>query len=81
MKDSGSETVTMVEAPQSNAVDFLAFIAMVIDCSAGLDKNSRKIDIIISAAKRFLGLKDVTGEGLHGILTGAVLSSQFPGSV
>lgn len=52
-------------------------IAMVMNCAAGVNKNSRKIDII-SGAERNLGLKDETGKKLHGIRAGAVSSSQVP---
>ena len=52
-------------------------IAMVMNCTTGVNKKSGKIDII-SAAERNLGLKDETGEKLHGILAGAVSSSQVP---
>ena len=49
----------------------------MINCTAGVDKNSRKINIIVSAAECFLEMKDVTGEELNSVLTGAtVLDSQ-----
>lgn len=58
-------------------VDILSFIAMALNCTAGVAKISRKININLSAAERFLGMKDETGEEQHGILNGAaVLSSQ-----
>lgn len=60
-------------------VDFGAFIAMVRNRTAGVDKNSRKINVIVSAAERFLRMKDVMGEELHGGLTAAA-SSQVTGS-
>ena len=56
-------------------VDILSFIAKVINCTAGVAKNSRKINISLSAAERFLGMKDETGEELHGILNGAEVPS------
>lgn len=43
-----------------------------------MEKKSRKIDIIVSAAELFLGLKDLTSEELHGVLSRAVPPSQAP---
>lgn len=37
-------------------VDFVAFIAMVMNFTAQTTKKSEKIGIIVSAAERFLGL-------------------------
>lgn len=51
-------------------VDRLAFIAMSITCTAGVERSI----IIVSAAERFLGMKDVW---LHGLLTGAVVPSSY----
>ena len=36
-------------------VDFVAFIAMVINSTAKVERRSRKIEIIVEAAERFLG--------------------------
>lgn len=56
-------------------IHFWAFIAMVINCTES-NKNYRNIGVIASAAELFLGMKDVTCEELHGLLTrAAVLSS------
>jgi hypothetical protein len=49
---------------------------MVINCTAGVDKNSRLIDII-SAAEHLLGLNDVMDEGLHRVLAGDLVLSAF----
>lgn len=37
-------------------VDFVAFIAMVVNCTAKVERKSRKIDIIVYAAERTEGL-------------------------
>lgn len=50
-------------------VDFVAFIATVINCTAQVSKKSKKMDIIISAANMFLGLQDFTAEALQGLLS------------
>ena len=47
-------------------VDFVAFIAMVINGTAKVGIRSRNVDIIVDAAERFLGLKDFLVEELHG---------------
>lgn len=39
-------------------VDFVAFIATVINCTAQMSMKSNNLDIIISAAEKFLGLQD-----------------------
>jgi hypothetical protein len=39
-------------------VDFVAFIAMVINGTAEVERRSRKIEIIVNVAELFLGLKD-----------------------
>ena len=56
-------------------VDFVAFIATVINCTAQVSKKLENI----SAAEKFLGLRDLTAEALHGLLLpGNVLQSQDP---
>jgi hypothetical protein len=57
-------------------VDFVAFIAMVINGTAKVERRSRKIDIMVNAAERLQGLKDFSAEELHGILSQAVPPSQ-----
>lgn len=58
---------------------FVPFIATVINCTGHMSKNSRKLDIIISAAEKFLGLQDLTAEALQGLLSpGNVQPSQDP---
>lgn len=50
-------------------VDFVAFIASVINCTAQLSKKPKQLDIIIAAAERFLGLQDIPAEALQGLLS------------
>ena len=52
----------------------MAFIAMVINGTAMVERKSRKIDIIVDAAERFLGLKHFSAE--DGVLSQAVPPSQ-----
>lgn len=52
-------------------VDFVAFIAMVINGTAKVERKSWKIDIVVDAAECFLGLKDFLAEELHGVLSQA----------
>ena len=49
-------------------VDFVAFIAMVINGTAMVERRSRKIEIIVDAAERFLGLKHFSVKESHGTL-------------
>lgn len=41
-------------------VNFLLFIAEVINCTAQTEKKTTKIQIIVRAAERFLGVKDIS---------------------
>ena len=41
-------------------IGFLAFIAMVINCTAGMERKSWKIEILVAAAERYLGVRDLT---------------------
>lgn len=50
-------------------VDVDAFIVQVINCTAQTNKKSKKLDIIVSAAERFLGLQELTAEALQGTLS------------
>ena len=56
--------------------DIVAFIAIVINGTAKVERRSRKIEIIVDVADWFLGLKDFSAKELHGILTQAVPTSQ-----
>lgn len=50
-------------------VDFVAFIATVINCTAQVSNKSKNLDIIKSAANKFLRLQDFTAEALQGLLS------------
>ena len=54
----------------------MAYIAIVINGTAKVERRSRKIEIIVETAERFLGLKDFSAKELHGILSQAVPPSQ-----
>jgi hypothetical protein len=41
-------------------VGFLAFIAMVINCTAEMECKSQEIDFVVAAAEKYLGLGDLT---------------------
>ena len=43
---------------------FLAFIAMVINCAVEMQGKSERIKMVLDAARRFLGIEDITGEDL-----------------
>jgi hypothetical protein len=38
-------------------IGFLAFILMVINCTAEMDQKSQKIEIVVAAAERYLGVR------------------------
>lgn len=83
-------TITTQEPKQSaNATErgiyidqkrFLAFIAMVINCSVEIQSKSERIKMILHAAKRFLDVGDVSGEDLDNILREGVMTIQTNGS-
>ena len=37
-------------------IGFLTFIAMVINCTAGMDCKSQEIEVVVAAAVRYLGV-------------------------
>lgn len=51
-----------------NKINFVAFIAEVINCSAQTDKRTEKLKIIISAPARHLGITEVSVEQIQTIL-------------
>jgi hypothetical protein len=57
-------------------VDFVAFIATVINCTAQVSKRSKKLDIIV--AEKLLGLKDFTSEDLRGYCRWKTRPPRFP---
>lgn len=44
-------------------IGFLAFIAMVINCTAGMDQKSRKIEVAVASAELYLGVRDLRVTG------------------
>ena len=46
----------------------LAFIAMVINCASEIETKSEKIKMVVHAAKDILGIFDVEGDEIQGIL-------------
>ena len=69
--------------PQSDIsfskIAFLAFIEMVINCTAGMERKSQKIEAVVEAAERHLGVWDLTSEELQDVLSGDVPSFQDDG--
>jgi hypothetical protein len=53
-------------------IGFLAFIAMVINCTAGMERKSQTIEFVVAAAERYLGVRDLPSEELQGVLSGNV---------
>ena len=49
-------------------IGFLVFIAMVINCTAGIECKSQKIEVVVAAAEKYLGVRDLTS----GCVTGCV---------
>ena len=46
----------------------MKFLTMVINCTAGVERKYEEIDIIVDAARRFLGVVGVSGEGVQQML-------------
>ena len=49
-------------------VDTIAFIATVINYTAQVSKKLKKLDIIVAAAYKYLGLQEFTAEDLQRVL-------------
>ena len=62
-----------------NIRQFLAFIAMVINCAIEMQGKSERIKMVLEAARRFLNIEDITGEDLDNTLRG-VSTNQTNGS-
>ena len=62
-------------------VGFLAFIAMVINCTAEMESKLQKIYVVVEVTGRYLGIRDLTPEELQRGLSGGVPSSQAVGVV
>lgn len=60
-------------------VDFVVFIEQEMNCTSQTNKKkSKKLDIIVKSAKRFLDLQDFTAKMLQGVLNEEVPPSQVP---
>ena len=51
------------EMLHAKKVDFVLFIAMVINCTAEAENKSKKIGIIVNAAEHFLGFSRFYSRG------------------
>jgi hypothetical protein len=52
---------------------------MLINCTAGMDWKSHKVGVVVTAAERYLGVRDLTAEDLQDVLSGDVPSFQGDG--
>ena len=43
-------------------VGFLAFIAIVINCTTVIECKSQKIDVVVAAGDMYLGIRDLTSK-------------------
>lgn len=76
---------TFVQTPRHNVNDntlivdkrkFVAFVVECINCSATVESRTQKTYIIIRAAKKYLGMEDLSFEAINEILTAKVNESQ-----
>ena len=58
---------------------FLAFIAMVINCAVEMQGKSERIKMVLEAARRFLNIVDITGEDLDSTLREGFATPQTNG--
>lgn len=84
VEDDGSRVSSSPRPIQSDRnvcftkVGFLAFIA---NCTAEIACKSEKIDVLVAAAEKYLGVWGFTAEGFLGVLNERGLSSQAVGLV
>ena len=57
----------------------LAFMAMVVNCTAGMESKSQRIDVVVAAADKYLGVLNFPAEELQDVLNDSVPSSQAAG--
>jgi hypothetical protein len=57
------------------------FIAMVINCTTEMKHKPQNIDVVVAAAENYLGIQDLTSEGLQCVLGVGVPFSQAVGMV
>jgi hypothetical protein len=41
---------------ERNASEILTFVAMVVNCTAGMKRKSQRIDVVVTAAEKYLGV-------------------------
>ena len=56
-------------------------MAMVVNCTAGIEQKSQRIDVVMATAGKDLGVREFTAEELKGVLNDSVPSSQAAGLV
>ena len=71
----------MIGITSFGKVVFLAYMAMVVNCTAEMECKSQRIDVVVAAAEKYLGVQDFTAEELQGVFNNSVLSSQATGLV
>ena len=58
--ESSRDIPVQRERPKSDIsfskIGYLAFIAMVINCTAGMEWKSQKIEVVVAPAERYLGV-------------------------
>ena len=62
-------------------VGFLAFIAMVMNCTVQMERKSQNIAMVVAEAEKFWGVIDFSAEELQGVLREEVPASQADGLV
>ena len=45
---------------------------MVINCTAEMKRKSQKIDVVVAATEKYVGIRDLKREELQGVLSGGV---------
>ena len=59
------------------ASEFLYFfMAMFVNCTTGMERKSKRTDVVVAALEKYLGIQDFTAEELQDVLNNSVSSSQ-----
>ena len=74
------ESVGVRNCVCGDGAKFLAFVAMVINCSMEARGKSDRVEVVLEAARRFLGIDDVTGKGLDSMLRESCTSAGVGGA-
>lgn len=56
--------------------EFVSFMVEVINCSAQTERKTGKIEIIVKAAEKYLGIKGLSFEVVEEILIAGISNSQ-----